>query len=106
MADRICVFCSLDYGDIKTWSYKKQIIAAHKACLDSQDIPWGVKMYRLGRCANCGDPRGDSPYKRFCIACRKRRSAKERKYHGSSAWREGKKGRRPLYLEQERRTSL
>lgn len=64
-----------------------------------------IKMYRDGRCVNCGELRRESPFKRVCLECGKARTKQKRKYTGSKVWKEGTPGRRPSWAK-GRRTGL
>jgi len=64
----------------------------------SRQMRYKVLNFRLGNCINCGDPREDSPFKRFCTKCGRVRRAQNRASRGNKAWRAGRPGRPPLKL--------
>lgn len=56
---------------------------------------WKVKQYQRGNCINCGQPRGDSPYKRRCKACAAVDRERRERRDGCKPWVKGKPGRPP-----------
>ncbi len=62
---------------------------------------WKIIRFRMGCCVNCGDERGDSPFKRVCNACGEARKKKRRRKLGSKAWKAGSPGRPPLKAVQQ-----
>ncbi len=57
---------------------------------------WKVKMFQRGRCINCGEPRGDSPYKRKCRTCANEERQRHQKKYVMAPWKPGLRGRPPL----------
>jgi hypothetical protein len=72
----------------------------------SRQKRYKIIRFRLGDCINCGDPRGDSPFKRVCEACGEERKKLRRKKLGSKAWKPGSPGRPPLKASQSENDSL
>ena len=62
----------------------------------SRQMRYKVIRFRLGQCINCGNERGDSPYKRLCKQCGFVRRKARRQKMGSRAWKAGSPGRPPL----------
>ena len=62
----------------------------------TRQMRYKVIRYRLGQCINCGEARGDSPYKRLCQPCGKNSRKARRQKAGSKAWKAGSPGRPPL----------
>lgn len=69
-----------------------------EAPLSRQQI-WRVRTYRDGRCINCGESRGDSPYKRFCVPCAIVARRRRQKRTGYKSWRPGGTGMKPLRIK-------
>lgn len=62
----------------------------------SRQARYKVIRFKRGDCVNCGDPRGESPYLRVCVACGEGDKKSKRKKHGRKAWKPGSPGRPPL----------
>lgn len=61
---------------------------------------WGklneARNLALGNCTMCGDPRGNSGYKRLCWKCGKKTTIAARKNRRWRKWKPGSRGRPPL----------
>ena len=68
----------------------------------SAQLLWQTKQFIAGNCVTCGKPRGDSPFKRKCIACGKKTTQRARKKLRGKYWVPGGPGRPPLIRRKER----
>ena len=59
-------------------------------------LRYKIKMFRAGRCVNCGTKRKDSLFKRLCMACGNAARNTRRKRLGTKPWKQGAPGRPPL----------
>jgi hypothetical protein len=60
-----------------------------------------ITQNRLGNCIVCGEPRGNSPYKRMCLKHGKSSTAKGRRFKGSKRWKQGGPGRTPGWAKKD-----
>lgn len=60
-----------------------------------------VVRFRMGLCVNCGDKRGESPFKRVCEDCGESKKTRSRRKLGSKPWKLGSPGRPPLAVLQQ-----
>ena len=67
----------------------------------SRQLRWKIIKFRSFSCINCGQSRGDSPYKRMCTVCGETRKKARRRKLGSKAWKPGRPGRPPLKVAQK-----
>jgi hypothetical protein len=62
----------------------------------SPRVLWRARKLAEGKCVNCGQDRGESPYKNTCVECGGKPAKRRRRRLGGQRWREGKRGRPPL----------
>jgi hypothetical protein len=57
---------------------------------------WEARQVVSGNCVRCGQPKGDSPYKRKCKKCGPMAAKWQRGKTGARKWLPGSVGRPPL----------
>ena len=62
----------------------------------SKQQKYRVRLYAAGKCINCREDRGDSPYLRLCVKCREAERKKERRAKGYKKQAQGERGRPPM----------